>query len=165
MAHFEALLPKEWEEAKRLSDEIYKLDRSVTTWVQARSVEQLTEMRGYIACMRADTLEEADEIMDVERRWRHTLQGLADPLHLNETEHERIVREAAEAIVEMAASEKRIERLSAETDMEAARAQAAENARKAHNAAIFEDIEWHNMVGDISDMDSYALGKLMDWKL
>ena len=165
LARYEAMLPKEREEAKRLSDEIYKLDRSVTTWVQARSVEQLTEMRGYIACMRADTLEEADKVMDVERSWRNTLRELADPLHLNETDAQRIARKYKEAMDEMAASEKRIERLSAETDMEAARAQAAENARKAHNAAIFEDIEWHNMVGDIPDMDSYALGKMMDLEL
>lgn len=165
IARYEALLPKERAEAKRLSDEIYKLDHSVTTWVQARTVDELKEMRSYIACMRADTLEEADEIANVENQWRRTLRELADPLHLHETDTQRIARQYKEIMDDMAASEKRINKMSAEIDLEEARAQAAENARKAHNAAIFEDIEWHNMVGDIPDMDGYALGKMMDLEL
>ncbi len=164
LARYEARLPGEREKAKRLSDQIYALG-PVSKWIHARTVDELKEMRSYIACMRADTLEEADEVMDVERGWRRTLRELADPLHLNETDTQRIARKYNEVMSEMAASEKRIARMSAETDLEEACAQAAENARKAHNAAIFEDIEWHNMVGDIPDMDSYALGKLMDWEL
>lgn len=165
LARYEALLPKEREEAKRLSDEIHKLDRSVTAWVQARSVEELKEMRGYIACMRADTLEEADEVMDVEKRWRRTLQELADPLHLHETQTQKIAREYAQIMSDLESYDKRAARDEARNDLESARAQAAENARRAHNAAIFEDIEWHKMVGDMPDMDSYALGKLMEWEL
>lgn len=112
--------------------------------------ERLPLLRRYIENMRADTPSEAEKAYNMDQNHKLKLEQLAADFLKQQKDLERI------AVL------RGISVSSAEINMEHARYEAERSAKRAHNAAVLEDYKWHEMVGDIDDMENYAFMKLMD---
>ena len=115
--------------------------------------EAVLTMQEYIWAMRADTAQEAVMLYADECRHKAELRAV-QAIYDRQSVHNRnmeMMRRLDEACLRM--------------DAESARAAMERSAKKAHNAEVYADYKYHEMAGDIGDMDTYGWMKIMDLKL
>lgn len=149
-AELETLQPQ-LEAAKK---ELEKYEKAVHGVKQLMGIdkEDVQRLRRCVENMRADTVEEA--IKEYERDCKHGSEMYKIREAFEEKKKKLKLAYAMKGIA--------LEETELECQLEAARYEEQESARKAHNAAVIEDYNWHQMAGDIGDMETYAFMKLMD---